>query len=285
MESTHCNQQEVLQTSQRLNNLRFRLRFQIAPQSTLEVETEDFRKYVSVRRPTPIFHFSPRHSGRKMRIPNLFLRYRTSPMSSSKPYYKPASPFMRENSTNRATEVTNVEFERHAVSDGVKIIISQYHPDLSKQATLFSGHNYNIFEILGASFAKEVGSCKETIGDRKVESITIFDKNPSPTRIHPRHDSISDKYPFPTSIHFRQVSISDKYPSPTSIHLRQVSISDRYHLTSKNMSQDSQKIGWRCSNFPAAKHLPQAILDFGYFLLRCSYPRRTKIDYSRSSGT
>ncbi|KAG6259824.1 hypothetical protein E4U48_000354, partial [Claviceps purpurea] len=111
--------------------------------------------------------------------------------------------------------------------------MGQYHPDLSKQATLFSGHNYNIFEILGASFAKEVGSCKETIGDRKVESITIFDKNPSPTRIH----------------------------------LRQVSISDRYHLTSKNMSQDSQKIGWRCSNFPAAKHLPQAILDFGYFLL------------------
>ncbi|KAG6146528.1 hypothetical protein E4U37_000276 [Claviceps purpurea] len=129
--------------------------------------------------------------------------------------------------------------------------MGQYHPDLSKQATLFSGHNYNIFEILGASFAKEVGSCKETIGDRKVENITIF----------------------------------DKYPSPTSIHLRQVSISDKYHLTSKNMSQDSQKIGWRCSNFPAAKHLPQAILDFGYFLLRCSYLRRTKIDYCRSSGT
>ncbi|KAG6311099.1 hypothetical protein E4U22_002929 [Claviceps purpurea] len=146
--------------------------------------------------------------------------------------------------------------------------MGQYHPDLYKQATLFSGHNYNIFEILGASFAKEVGSCKETIGDRKVESITI-----------------SDKYPSPTSIHPRQVSISDKYPSPTSIHLRQVSISDKYHLTSKNMSQDSQKIGWRCSNFPAAKHLPQAILDFGYFPLRCSYLRRTKIDHCRSSGT
>ncbi|KAG6213761.1 hypothetical protein E4U26_000585 [Claviceps purpurea] len=84
--------------------------------------------------------------------------------------------------------------------------MGQYHPDLSKQATLFSGHNYNIFEILGASFAKEVGSCKETIGDRKVESITIFDKNPSPTRIHLRQVSISDKYPSPTSIHLRQVS-------------------------------------------------------------------------------
>ncbi|KAG6236200.1 hypothetical protein E4U23_000361 [Claviceps purpurea] len=67
--------------------------------------------------------------------------------------------------------------------------MGQYHPDLSKQATLFSGHNYNIFEILGASFAKEVGSCKETIGDRKVESIIIFDKNPSPTSIHLRQVS------------------------------------------------------------------------------------------------
>ncbi|KAG6278238.1 hypothetical protein E4U46_000885, partial [Claviceps purpurea] len=99
--------------------------------------------------------------------------------------------------------------------------MGQYHPDLSKQATLFSGHiTTTSLKFLGRASPKRWDRVKKPSATAKLKAL------PSSTRIHPRQESISDKNPSPTSIHLRQVSISDKYPSPTSIHLRQVSISD-----------------------------------------------------------
>ncbi|KAG6275961.1 hypothetical protein E4U46_001281, partial [Claviceps purpurea] len=71
-------------------------------------------------------------------------------------------------------------------------------------------------------------------------------------------------YPSPTSIHLRQVSISDKYPSPTSI----ISHRRTCPRTPRRSAGDVP-----ISRLPSISH--RGILDFGYFLLRCSYLRRT----------